>query len=158
MAPHHQDRRIRSPTRWACRYARRRSAEDIDGDDNVGTAVKPIERQGIGRAAVDHDAALDRHRPEQPGNRDRGGDGGRSGPDEKAASCRRCRSVAITVSGISSAEKSSGTCVRKKLRAKFLGVHLGRLAEGTSEQVGQLAGARLHQPAPYLARDRARGR
>ena len=39
----------------------------------IGASEQPIERQRIGGAAIDQDAAVHRHGPEQAGKCDRGG-------------------------------------------------------------------------------------
>ena len=128
-----------------------RHAEDIDGDGDVGAFAYLIERQRIGGAAVDQDAAANRHRAKQAGNGDR--------------ACQRRlqrarsegRFLAPMQIGRDHRERNlqRGKILwhrfRQKLRAEFLGVELRRLAERAGKQIGQRAGARSDQPARDLA-------
>ena len=102
----------------------------VDGDDAIGAPGELVEGQGIGGAAVDQDAAVDDHRPEQAGNGDRGG-------ERRAQRSRRQRpSLAAVQIGRHDGERNGQ---RRKFRralasgmncvAEFLGVHLRGLAE-----------------------------
>ena len=76
---------------------------------------------------------------------------GRSGPAISGTSWRRCRSVAVTASGIFNRGKIRRNGLRQKLRTEFLGVDLGSLTESAGKQIGERAGARRDQAAGGFA-------
>ena len=57
----------------------------------------------------------------------------------------------MTVSGMCSAEKSSGTCFGQELRAEFLRIEPRRRRNPPAKRSASLPARALHQPAPHLA-------